>query len=165
MRRALSSAFTATAALKFGLYGDRGKRTCHHYNSKWDSQSGSNGHEEQDAKKLAEWGVDYWKYDNCDSDPNTQEKDYTAMSKALRNSGRDIVFSICMWEYKEWMPKIANLWRTTFDIGPEWISTSWYRGVYEIIDASKLQSLATGMTRTCSKSATEVSLTKNSVPR
>ena len=127
--------------LKFGLYGDRGKRTCHHYNSKWDSQSGSNGHEEQDAKKLAEWGVDYWKYDNwkydnCDSDPNTQEKDYTAMSKALRNSGRDIVFSICMWEYKEWMPKIANLWRTTFDIGPEWISTSWYRGVYEIIDAN-----------------------------
>ena len=122
--------------LKFGLYGDRGKRTCHHYNSNWESQSGSNGHEEQDAKKLAEWGVDYWKYDNCDSDPSTQEKDYTTMSNALRNSGRDIVFSICMWEYKEWMPKIANLWRTTFDIGPEWISTSWYRGVYEIIDAN-----------------------------
>ncbi len=122
--------------LKFGLYGDRGKRTCHHYNSNWQSESGSNGHEVQDAKKLAEWGVDYWKYDNCDSDPNTQEKDYTAMSNALRNSGRDIVFSICMWEYKDWMPKIANLWRTTFDIGPEWISTSWYRGVYEIIDAN-----------------------------
>ena len=46
--------------LKFGLYGDRGKRTCHHYNSNWQSESGSNGHEEQDAKKLAEWGVDYW---------------------------------------------------------------------------------------------------------
>ena len=122
--------------LKFGLYGDRGKRTCHHYNSNWQSESGSNGHEVQDAKKLAEWGVDYWKYDNCDSDPRTQEKDYTAMSNALRNSGRDIVFSICMWEYKDWMPKIANLWRTTFDIGPEWISTSWYRGVYEIIDAN-----------------------------
>lgn len=122
--------------LKFGLYGDRGKRTCHHYNSNWQSESGSNGREEQDAKKLAEWGVDYWKYDNCDSDPSTQEKDYTAMSKALRNSGRDIVFSICMWEYKDWMPKIANLWRTTFDIGPAWISQSWYRGVYEIIDAN-----------------------------
>ncbi|WP_297701112.1 carbohydrate-binding protein [uncultured Fibrobacter sp.] len=122
--------------LKFGLYGDRGKRTCHHYNSNWQSESGSNGHEVQDAKKLAEWGVDYWKYDNCDSDPTTQEKDYTAMSNALRNSGRDIVFSICMWEYKDWMPKIANLWRTTFDIGPAWISKSWYRGVYEIIDAN-----------------------------
>ena len=122
--------------LKFGLYGDRGKRTCHHYNSNWQSESGSNGREVQDAKKLAEWGVDYWKYDNCDSDPSTQEKDYTAMSNALRNSGRDIVFSICMWEYKDWMPKIANLWRTTFDIGPAWISQSWYRGVYEIIDAN-----------------------------
>ena len=128
--------YVHSKGLKFGLYGDRGKRTCHHYNSNWQSESGSNGHEEQDAKKLAEWGVDYWKYDNCDSDPSTQEKDYTAMSNALRNSGRDIVFSICMWEYKDWMPKIANLWRTTFDIGPEWISTSWYRGVYEIIDAN-----------------------------
>jgi len=46
------------------------------------------------------------------------------------------VFSICMWEYKDWMPKIANLWRTTFDIGPEWRSSSWYRGIYEIIDAN-----------------------------
>ncbi|SHK80051.1 carbohydrate-binding protein [Fibrobacter sp. UWEL] len=123
--------------LKFGVYGDRGKRTCHHYNSKWDSENGSYMHEEQDAKKFAEWGVDYLKYDNCDPAPNSnQEEDYTRMSKALRNSGRDIVFSICAWEYKDWMPKIAHLWRTTFDIGPEWRSTSWYRGIYEIIDAN-----------------------------
>ncbi|PWJ61494.1 MULTISPECIES: carbohydrate-binding protein [unclassified Fibrobacter] len=123
--------------LKFGVYGDRGKRTCHHYNSNWDSENGSYMHEEQDAKKFAEWGVDYLKYDNCDPAPGSnQEADYTRMSKALRNSGRDIVFSICAWEYKDWMPKIAHLWRTTFDIGPEWRSTSWYRGVYEIIDAN-----------------------------
>lgn len=123
--------------LKFGVYGDRGKRTCHHYNSKWDSENGSYMHEEQDAKKFAEWGVDYLKYDNCDPAPGSnQEDDYTRMSKALRNSGRDIVFSICAWEYKEWMPKIAHLWRSTFDIGPEWISSSWYRGIYEIIDAN-----------------------------
>lgn len=123
--------------LKFGIYGDRGTRTCHHYNNSDQfpgSESGSNGREELDAKTFASWGVDYLKYDNCESNPSTQEKDYTAMSKALLNSGRDIVFSICMWEYKEWMPKIANLWRTTFDIGPAWISTSWYRGVYQIID-------------------------------
>jgi alpha-galactosidase len=123
--------------LKFGLYGDRGKRTCHHYNSNWQSESGSYMHEEQDAKKLAEWGVDYWKYDNCDpAEKSNQEEDYTRMSKALLNSGRPIVFSICAWGYQDWMPKIANLWRTTFDIGPEWISTSWYRGVYDIIDAN-----------------------------
>ena len=129
--------YVHSKGLKFGLYGDHGKRTCHHYNSNWQSESGSYGHEEIDAKRLAEWGVDYWKYDNCDVVPGSnQEEDYTRMSKALRNSGRDIVFSICMWEYKDWMPKIANLWRTTFDIGPEWRSTSWYRGVYEIIDAN-----------------------------
>lgn len=129
--------YVHSKGLKFGLYGDHGKRTCHHYNSNWQSESGSYGHEEIDAKRLAEWGVDYWKYDNCDVAPGSnQEEDYTRMSKALRNSGRDIVFSICMWEYKDWMPKIANLWRTTFDIGPEWRSTSWYRGVYEIIDAN-----------------------------
>jgi len=123
--------------LKFGVYGDRGKRTCHHYNSNWDSENGSYMHEEQDAKKFAEWGVDYLKYDNCDPAPGSdQEADYTRMSKALRNSGRDIVFSICAWEYKDWMPKIAHLWRSTFDIGPAWISKSWYRGIYEIIDAN-----------------------------
>ena len=123
--------------LKFGLYGDRGKRTCHHYNSNWQSESGSYMKEEQDAKQLAAWGVDYWKYDNCDpAEGSNQQEDYTRMSKALRNSGRDIVFSICAWEYKDWMPKIANLWRTTFDIGPAWISNSWYRGVYQIIDAN-----------------------------
>ncbi len=121
--------------LKFGLYGDRGLRTCHHYNSKWESENGSYMHEEQDAKKFAEWGVDYLKYDNCDPAPGSnQEADYTRMSKALRNSGRDIVFSICAWGYQKWMPKIAHLWRSTFDIGPEWRSTSWYRGVYDIID-------------------------------
>lgn len=123
--------------LKFGLYGDRGHRTCHHYNSNWTSESGSYMREEQDAKQLAAWGVDYWKYDNCDpAQGSNQQEDYTRMSKALRNSGRDIVFSICAWEYKDWMPEIANLWRTTFDIGPAWISQSWYRGVYEIIDAN-----------------------------
>lgn len=121
--------------LKFGVYGDRGLRTCHHYNSNWVSENGSYMHEEQDAKKFAEWGVDYLKYDNCDPAPGSnQEQDYRRMSKALRNSGRDIVFSICAWGYQKWMPEIAHLWRTTFDIGPEWISTSWYRGLYEIID-------------------------------
>lgn len=123
--------------LKFGLYGDRGKRTCHHYNSKWDSENGSYMREEIDAKTFAEWGVDYLKYDNCDPAPNSnQEDDYRRMSKALRNSGRDIVFSICAWGYQKWMPEISHLWRSTFDIGPEWVSTSWYRGIYDIIDAN-----------------------------
>lgn len=40
-----------------GLYGDSGTATCSGY-------PGSQGYETQDAKQLAAWGVDYWKYDN-----------------------------------------------------------------------------------------------------
>lgn len=40
-----------------GLYGDSGTKTCAGY-------PGSQGYETQDAKLLASWGVDYWKYDN-----------------------------------------------------------------------------------------------------
>ncbi|EHL03276.1 putative Alpha-galactosidase [Glarea lozoyensis 74030] len=43
--------------LKLGLYGDAGTQTCGGY-------PGSQGHEVQDAKLLASWGVDYWKHDN-----------------------------------------------------------------------------------------------------
>ena len=45
--------------LKFGMYGCAGTLTCAGY-------PGSQGHEVQDAKTLASWGVDYWKYDNCE---------------------------------------------------------------------------------------------------
>lgn len=43
--------------LKFGLYGDAGTATCSGF-------PGSLGYETADAKQLASWGVDYWKYDN-----------------------------------------------------------------------------------------------------
>lgn len=44
--------------LKFGLYGDSGTATCSGF-------PGSAGYEKVDAATLAAWGVDYWKYDNC----------------------------------------------------------------------------------------------------
>jgi alpha-galactosidase len=40
-----------------GLYGDSGTKTCSGY-------PGSQGYETVDAKTLAGWGVDLWKYDN-----------------------------------------------------------------------------------------------------
>ena len=45
--------------LKFGIYGDRGVRTCHHYNNSNqfpNSGSGSYMKEERDAKTFASWG-------------------------------------------------------------------------------------------------------------
>ena len=44
--------------LKFGLYSDAGYKTCGGF-------PGSLGHEYQDARQYAEWGVDYLKYDWC----------------------------------------------------------------------------------------------------
>ena len=44
--------------LKLGIYSSPGPRTCGGY-------EGSYGHEEQDAKTYAAWGIDYLKYDWC----------------------------------------------------------------------------------------------------
>lgn len=126
--------------LKFGIYGDRGLRTCHHYNNSSqfpNSGSGSYMKEERDAKIFASWGVDYIKYDNCEPAPGSNQKqDYERMRDALLNSGRDIVFSICAWGYQDWMPATGNLWRTTGDIGNAWKNApgDWFRGVADIIE-------------------------------
>jgi alpha-galactosidase len=126
--------------LKFGLYGDRGTETCAHYNNNTPCQSGSYGRETQDAATFASWGVDYLKYDNCspaagrDGD-QAQEADYRAMGDALKASGRPIVFSICAWDGKPWMPEVGHLWRSTFDIGPCFSGCNeWYRNIDQIID-------------------------------
>ena len=44
--------------VKFGIYSDEGTMTCGGY-------PGSEYHEEEDAKTLASWGVDYLKLDVC----------------------------------------------------------------------------------------------------
>jgi alpha-galactosidase len=126
--------------LKFGLYGDRGTDTCAHYNAKTPCESGSYGREEVDAETFASWGVDYLKYDNCAIAPGrdndqAQEEDYRAMAGALKATGRPIVFSICAWDAKPWMPSVGHLWRSTFDIGLCFSGCDeWYRNIDEIID-------------------------------
>lgn len=129
--------------LKFGIYGDRGLRTCHHNNNNNsfpNSGSGSYMKEERDAKTFASWGVDYLKYDNCEpASGSNQREDYERMRDALANSGREIVFSICAWGYQDWMPQTGNLWRTTGDISNAWQAQpgDWFRGVVDIIDANE----------------------------
>ena len=75
--------------------------------------------EAADARQWAVWGIDYLKYDWAPIDvPHA-----AAMFEALRNSGRDIVFSLSntadVGLASEW-PKVANCWRTTGDIGDRW---------------------------------------------
>ena len=104
--------------LKFGIYSDAGEKTC-------DKRPGSQGHEFQDARMYAKWGVDYLKYDWCNTGKRNEEEAYTTMRDALKATGRPIVFSICEWgDGKPWLwaADIGNLWRTTGDISDKWTS-------------------------------------------
>ena len=121
--------------LKLGLYSDAGWTTCGH-------RPGSRGYEFQDALSYARWGVDYLKYDWCDTEGLNAEGAYQTMAAALKAAGRPIVLSICEWgdnQPWEWAEPIGHLWRTTGDIAPcfdcevdhgDW--SSW--GVLRILD-------------------------------
>jgi len=77
----------------------------------------------QDAVQWAAWGVDYLKYDWFSNDPpHTQE-----MTRALRNCGRDIVYSLSntgLYDLAGAYAEMANVWRTTGDIQDSWHSMS-----------------------------------------
>ena len=73
--------------LKFGLYSDAGTKTCQ-------GRPGSRGYEYQDARQYAAWGVDYLKYDWCNTSTQDARSSYETMRAALEASGRPIVFSI-----------------------------------------------------------------------
>ncbi len=131
--------------LKFGIYGDRGTVTCYFRDNQKEltTKSGSKGTEERDAQTFASWGVDYLKYDNCEvgyaAPSATMQSDYEKMRDALAKSGRNIVFSICAWEFRDWMPNAGNLWRTTTDILNIWKKGSgdWSWGILDIIDLNE----------------------------
>ncbi|KAH9290100.1 hypothetical protein KI387_034217, partial [Taxus chinensis] len=111
--------YVHSKGLKLGIYSDAGSYTC----SK--TMPGSLGHEEQDAKTFASWGVDYLKYDNCNNGDVKPQERYPKMSAALKNSGRSIFYSMCEWGDQNpatWAPQIANSWRTTGDIEDKWDS-------------------------------------------
>ncbi|MBI5093533.1 MAG: NPCBM/NEW2 domain-containing protein, partial [Candidatus Hydrogenedentes bacterium] len=109
--------------LKFGTYSSPGKKTCCEL-------EGSYGHEAQDARTYAAWGVDLLKYDWCYYSEiekgNTLEEmqhPYRVMREALDGVDRDIVYSLCqygMGKVWEWGADVGgNMWRTMGDIGAE----------------------------------------------
>ncbi|HET9003870.1 MAG TPA: glycoside hydrolase family 27 protein [Gemmatimonadaceae bacterium] len=99
--------------LKLGIYSDAGSKTC-------GGKPGSRGYERQDALMYAKWGVDYLKYDWCNTEALSAHGAYLTMHDALAATGRPIVLSICEWGTNkpwEWGPSVGQLWRTTGDIG------------------------------------------------
>ena len=107
--------------LKLGIYSSPGPKTCAGY-------EGSDGHEEQDAKTYAEWGIDYLKYDWCSCRSKDLKAPYSLMRGTLDKSGRDIVYSLCqygMGDVWTWGADVGgNCWRTTGDINDSWGSMS-----------------------------------------
>ena len=117
--------YVHSKGLKIGIYSSPGPNTCAGY-------EGSYGHEEQDAKTYAAWGIDYLKYDWCGA-RNIYKDDemqavYQKMGDALQASEHPIVYSLCQYGRQEvwkWGPDVGgNLWRTTGDIRDSWDSMS-----------------------------------------
>jgi len=98
------------------LYSDAGTNTCQ-------GRPGSLGYETIDADTYAYWGVDYLKYDNCNSGPESPMQRYPVMSDALLATGQPIFFSMCEWGVDNpatWAAPVGNSWRTTGDIQDNW---------------------------------------------
>jgi alpha-galactosidase len=98
--------------LKFGLYNCAGTKTCAGY-------PGTRGYEYQDARLYASLGVDYLKFDWCNTQGINATEVYTTMSKAIKKAGRPIIFSLCEWGDNKpwkWAKDVGHLWRTTGDI-------------------------------------------------
>ena len=109
--------YVHSLGLKFGIYSDAGTLTCQ-------KRPGSRGHEFQDARSYAAWGVDYLKFDWCNTSTQDARASYATIRQALDASGRAIVLSICEWgKAKPWLWGAevgGNLWRTTDDIQDRW---------------------------------------------
>jgi alpha-galactosidase len=112
--------------LKFGLQISAAPKSCGGF-------EGSYGHEADDAKLFASWGVDYIVADWCGAEsiyPTQPEQRaaYQKIGQALRASGRDIVFGISQggaFDVASWGAKTgANLWRTGPDVKDSYVSVT-----------------------------------------
>ncbi len=130
--------YVHSKGLKIGIYSDAGRQTC-------GGRPGSLGHEYQDALQYAKWGIDYLKYDWCNTEDVNPVGAYNLMRDALRTAGRLILFSMCEWGHSkpwEWAAATGHMWRTTGDIfncfdcmdqHPGWTAY----GVLQILDMQK----------------------------
>jgi len=110
--------------LKAGIYSSPGPFTCAGF-------AGSHQHEAQDARRFAEWGFDFLKYDWCsygriageDHSQAALQKPYRLMGDILLKLDRDVVFNLCqygMGEVWEWGAEVGgHSWRTAGDLGFE----------------------------------------------
>jgi len=104
--------YVHSKGLKFGIYNCAGDKTCAGY-------PGTRGHEYEDARLYASWGVDLLKYDWCNTDSLNAREAYITMARALQATGRPILFSLCEWgNHRPWLwaNGVGEMYRATGDI-------------------------------------------------
>ena len=132
--------------LKAGLYTSPGPATCAGF-------AGAYGHEEADARRFAEWGYDFLKYDWCSygkiagkgkKDLPTLQKPYRLMGDILRNLDRDVVFNLCqygMGDVWTWGREAGgHSWRTAGDLGGDFakIGEALFRDGFDVYSRRNL---------------------------
>lgn len=115
--RALAD-YVHAKGLKIGVYICVGTQTCR------GGRPGSYGYYEQDARTLAEWGIDFVKADNCHHPPNSDTRSmYFNLSAALNSTGHPFLFSLCEWgdaDVQSWGADAGQMYRIQMDHMPLW---------------------------------------------
>ncbi|MEO6992955.1 MAG: glycoside hydrolase family 27 protein [Lacunisphaera sp.] len=125
---------------KFGIHSCAGVKTCAGF-------PGGRGHEYQDARTYASWGIDFLKYDWCEHGTADARETYKTMRDAIHAAGRPMVFSLCEWGQNkpwEWAGDVGHMWRTTGDIyssydGRKGWESGWKRNLdlqYSLVDSN-----------------------------
>lgn len=118
--------YAHSKGMKFGVHVVPGSHDCGM------DPVGGFGNEEVHVKQFVDWGLDFIKLDLCrnpDSDPcqnctpyrfgwseESIEATYKKWGKLLAESGRDILYSISAYTYRDWYPETCHMARTTGDI-------------------------------------------------
>ena len=107
---------------KLGIYSDAAEKTCAGF-------PGSLGFEDQDAQLWSSWGIDFLKYDYCHAprfDQAIAIERYMRMGEALRNSGREFLYSLCEWGNQAphlWGRQVGgHMWRVSGDVYDSWVN-------------------------------------------
>ncbi len=106
--------YAHSKGLKFGLHTVPGTADC------GGDPVGGFGHEEVQMKQFVDWGLDFIKLDKCRYADGWNEdllkKTYEKWEGLIDKSGRDIVFSISAYVWRDWYPEVGQMARTTGDI-------------------------------------------------
>ena len=127
------AAYIHSLGLKAGIYTDAGRDGCSMYPDSGPkyTNTGSEGHYEQDFLQFSRWGFDYVKVDWCGGakEKRSGAVQYAQVARAIERAekitGRKLFLSICEWGSQNpwfWAPGVGGIqtavWRTGGDIIP-----------------------------------------------